>query len=145
MAGRPKGKQTTSKLGEDKLAGVHAKPSGGRRPRAAGEGAADAVGGASAIVGSRVEVRGRKLAGVLQATEYRLITPGERTVFTVQGDVTDFASIAAFRVRGELFSANGATFTGGTAADLANGKRVRIRAVAGAGMLSATEVTFVAP
>lgn len=106
---------------------------------------ATAVGGASAIVGSRVEVRGRKLAGVLQATEYRLITPGERTVFTVQGDVTDFASIAAFRVRGELFSANGATFTGGTAADLANGKRVRVRAVAGAGMLNATEVTFVAP
>ena len=45
MAGRPKGKQTTSKLGEDKLAGVHAKPSGGRRPRAAGESAADGVGG----------------------------------------------------------------------------------------------------
>ncbi|MBL8523717.1 MAG: hypothetical protein JNN20_08515 [Betaproteobacteria bacterium] len=106
---------------------------------------ATAVGGASAIVGSRVEVRGRKLAGVLVASEYRLITPGERTIFTIQGDITDFASIAAFRVRGESLSANGATFTGGTAADLANGKRVRIRAVAGAGVLNAMEVAFVAP
>lgn len=104
-----------------------------------------AVGGTNALVGSRVQVRGRKLAGVLVASEYRLITPSERTVFTVQGDVTDFASVAAFRVRGEAISANGATFTGGTAADLANGKRVRIRAVAGAGVLNAMEVAFVAP
>lgn len=106
---------------------------------------ASAAGGGGATAGARVQVRGRKLAGVLVASEYRQIAAGERISFSVQGEISDFASVAAFRVRGELVSANTAIFSGGSASDLANGKRVRVRAVAGAGQLEATQITFVTP
>ncbi len=106
---------------------------------------ASTVGGGGATTGARVQVRGRKLAGVLMASEYRQIAAGERISYSVQGEISDFASVAAFRVRGELVSANTATFSGGSAGDLANGKRVRVRAVAGAGQLEATQITFVTP
>ena len=106
---------------------------------------ASAAGGGGATAGARVQVRGRKLAGVLVASEYRQIGAGERIAYSVQGEISDYASVAAFRVRGELVSANTAIFSGGSASDLANGKRVRVRAVAGAGQLEATQITFVTP
>ena len=60
----------------------------------------------------------------------------------MQGEVTGFISLANFKVRGEAISAATALFTGGTPAMLANGRQVRVKAVAGPGHLSATELTF---
>jgi Domain of unknown function (DUF5666) len=106
---------------------------------------ASAVGGTTAIAGAQVQVRGRKQAGVLVANEYRLIAPNERIAYNIDGDISDFASVASFRVRGELISANSASIVGGNASALGNGKRVRVRVVAGAGILEATQVTLVNP
>ena len=60
----------------------------------------------------------------------------------VQGDVANFISAANFTVRGESINASTATFVGGTAANLVNGRTVRIKAQATNGHLVATEVTL---
>lgn len=100
------------------------------------------VAGAGMLVpGARVQVRGRKLAGVLVASEFRLIGAGDQVVYTVQGAVSDLVSAASFKVRGEAIDASAATFTA-TPGVLANGRQVRVKAVAGPGHLTATEVTF---
>ncbi len=106
---------------------------------------AGAVGGGSVVAGARVQVRGRKANGVLTASEFRQIAAADRITYVAQGDIANFNSVASFRVRGELFTSVGANIGGGTAADLVNGRRVRIRAVAGAGVLQAIDVTFVTP
>ncbi len=98
---------------------------------------------ATATIGSRIQVRGVKTAGVLVATDFRRIGVGERIQYVVQGEIASFVSAANFSIRGESFNASTATFVGGTAADLVNGRTVRIRAQAIAGRLEATEVSFV--
>ena len=102
-----------------------------------------AANAALATVGSRVQVKGRKTAGVLMATDFRRIAAGERIQYVVQGDIANFVSNANFTVRGESINAATATFIGGSAANLANGRTVRIRAQAIAGHLEAIEVSFV--
>ena len=102
-----------------------------------------AANAASVTVGSRVQVKGRKTAGVLTATDFRRIALGERIQYLVQGDVANFVSAANFTVRGESINASTATFIGGTAANLANGRAVRIKAQAIGGHLEATEVSFI--
>jgi hypothetical protein len=101
-----------------------------------------AANAASVAVGARVQVKGRKTAGVLTAADFRLIAAGERIQYTVQGDITSFISTANFTVRGESINASTATFVGGTAAHLANGRTVRIKAQTTNGHLIATEVTL---
>ncbi len=102
-----------------------------------------AANAALATVGSRVQVKGRKTAGVLTATDFRRIASGERIQYVVQGDIANFVSPANFTVRGESINASTATFVGGTAANLANGRTVRIKAQTIGGHLEATEVSFV--
>ena len=102
-----------------------------------------AANAALATVGSRVQVKGRKLAGVLTATDFRRIASGERIQYAVQGDVANFVSAANFTVRGESINASTATYIGGTAANLVNGRAVRIKVQSVTGRLEATEVTFV--
>lgn len=102
-----------------------------------------AANAATVTVGSRVQVKGRKTAGVLTATDFRRIAPGERIQYVVQGDIANFVSTANFAVRGESINASTATFIGGTAANLANGRAVRIKAQAIGGHLEATEVSFI--
>ena len=101
-----------------------------------------AANASSVTVGARVQVKGRKSAGVLTATDFRLIAVGERIQYVVQGDIANFISVANFTVRGESFNASTATFIGGTAANLANGRTVRIKAQTTNGHLVATEVTL---
>ena len=98
---------------------------------------------ATLTVGARVQVKGRKTAGVLAATDFRRIAVGEHIQLVAQGDIANFVSIANFTIRGESINATNATFVGGTAANLANGRAVRIKAQVNAGHLEATEVTFV--
>jgi hypothetical protein len=98
---------------------------------------------AGAIVqGNHVQVRGRKSSGILTASEFRLIRDSDRIEYVVQGDITDYASASAFKLRGESINAISASFTGGSATDLANGKKIRIRGFAGPGQIAATSVTF---
>ena len=102
-----------------------------------------AANAATIAAGARVQVKGRKTSGVIAATDFRRIAAGERIQLVVQGDIANFASIASFTVRGETINATSATFVGGTAANLANGRTVRIKVQANAGRLEATEVSFV--
>ena len=98
---------------------------------------------ASVTVGARVQVKGRKTSGVLTATDFRLVAAGERIQYVVQGDIANFISTANFAVRGETINASTATFIGGTAANLINGRTVRVKAQAIGGHLEASEVSFV--
>ena len=102
-----------------------------------------AANAASVAVGARVQVKGRKTAGVLTATDFRRIAAGERIQYVVQGDIANFLSTANFTVRGESINASTATFIGGTAANLVNGRTVRIKAQTIGGHLEAIEVSFV--
>ena len=97
---------------------------------------------ATITAGARVQVKGRKASGVLAATDFRRIAVGERIQYVVQGDIANFSSIASFTVRGETINASAATFVGGTAVNLVNGRTVRIKVQANSGRLEATEVSF---
>jgi hypothetical protein len=101
-----------------------------------------AANAAAVTVGARVQVKGRKTSGVLTATDFHLVAAGERIQYVVQGDVANFISTANFTVRGETINASAATFVGGTAANLINGRTVRIKAQVTGGHLMATEVTL---
>jgi hypothetical protein len=94
--------------------------------------------------GRRAGAGARSQAGRRAGSErYRQIGAGERISYSVQGRS---AILRRWRhVACALMSANTAIITGGSASDLANGKRVRVRAVAGAGQLEATQITFVTP
>ena len=92
--------------------------------------------------GIRVQIRGRKQDTVVRATEGRAFANAERVEYRVEGVITEFSSVVLFKVAGETVSANTANFTTGTTADLGVGKKVRIKGVAGAGVIEATEVAL---
>jgi Domain of unknown function (DUF5666) len=95
------------------------------------------------VPGVRAQVRGRKQDTQVLATEGRVFASTDRLEYQVEGIIADFTSSASFKVAGEAISALTARFANGaTAADLGAGKRVRIKGVAGAGILDATEVTL---
>jgi hypothetical protein len=66
----------------------------------------------------------------------------EMAVVLLFGPVTDFESSANFKVQGQVVDASAATFVDGTAADLANGRLVRIVGTLEATTVQATRVTF---
>jgi Domain of unknown function (DUF5666) len=96
------------------------------------------------IPGARVQLRSIKTTGVAKATDGKVITATERIPYQFEGTISEFTSSASFKVRGETVNASTAIFANGTATDLAVGKKVRIKAVAGAGVLDASDVTIVA-
>lgn len=102
-----------------------------------------AANAAGLTAGARVQVKGRKTAGVLVATDFRRITAGERVQMVVQGDIANFTSPGSFTVRGETINASNATYVGGTVANMVNGRAARIKVQANAGRLEASEVSFV--
>lgn len=75
----------------------------------------------------------QKQALVATMIEVRKSSP-TATGVAVAGSITDFVSVSAFRIGQQKVDASAATFVGGTAADLANGK-----AVEGAGVLAGAE------
>jgi hypothetical protein len=93
--------------------------------------------------GTRVVVRGNMQSNVLLANQVRVIPAGTRIEYTVEGAVDGYTSVASFSVRGERVDASQAVFFGGMASVLADGRRVRVRGVAGPGRLTATEVTII--
>ncbi len=92
--------------------------------------------------GFRVQIRGRKQDTFIRATEGRAFANTERFVYRVEGVITDFTSTASFKVAGETISALTATFINGATADLTVGKKIRVKGLAGAGVIDATEVTL---
>jgi hypothetical protein len=96
------------------------------------------------VLGARVQLRSIKTTGVAKATDGKVIASSERVPYQFEGTISEFTSSASFKVRGETVNASTATFANGTATDLAVGKKVRVKAVAGAGLLDASDVTIVA-
>jgi hypothetical protein len=96
------------------------------------------------VPGTRVQLRSIKTTGVAKATDGKVIATTERIPYQFEGTISEFTSSALFKVRGETVNASTATFANGTVTDLAVGKKVRIKAVAGAGLLDASDVAIVA-
>jgi hypothetical protein len=84
---------------------------------------------ASAVThnGQRVAVVGTFQAGVLRAQAVRVILPGEPVIFTLTGVVKQFNSVNDFRIGQVAINASDAKFVSGTASDLANGRKVKVR------------------
>lgn len=99
--------------------------------------------------GAFVEVEGSIVQGVLVATLVEVrsgpLQVAPPAPSTVLGDITDFVSIASFRVRGQAVDASAATFTGGSAAGLANGRQVQVTGLITGDVLKASAVAFVEP
>ena len=64
----------------------------------------------------------------------------ESSKASLEGRISDFASLASFSVQGVRIDASSARLIGGTAAALADGVRVEVKGVVSAGALKATEV-----
>jgi len=93
--------------------------------------------------GARLQLRGRLVGGVVQATNARLISPFEQIEYVLDGQLSALnANGNIFEVRGERINAANAVYTGGTAVNLANGKQVVVKGVAGQGVLIATSVAI---
>jgi hypothetical protein len=90
----------------------------------------------------RVAVIGSLAEGVLKAKSVALLRPGQPAVFVLGGSISSYRSIADLRVRGVLVDARAAVLVGGTAADFADGRRVRVTGTISGQTLIATRVEF---
>jgi hypothetical protein len=71
------------------------------------------------------------------------VTPVAGTIsYAVSGTVSDFVSLASLRVGGEPADLTMAVIHGGSASDIANGRRLAIVGVAGPGALRVSEATL---
>ncbi len=101
-----------------------------------------ATGIASTITpGTRMQVRGRQIGGVVQATTARVIGRAERIEYVVDGNITELSG-NTIRVRGERINVASAAYSGGTSANLSVGRTVLVRGVAGAGQIDALSITL---
>jgi hypothetical protein len=93
--------------------------------------------------GQRVEVTAQLVGADLVALKVEVQVPGATA--RLMGPITDFVSAANFKVQGQTVDASAAMFQRGTAADLANGKMVRVDGPLAAGKVMATRVHFLGP
>jgi hypothetical protein len=93
--------------------------------------------------GQRVAVVGVLKAGVLKAQAVRVVTPGEPVVFTLTGLIKQYKSPSDFRIGNVRINASTAKIVGGSSADLANGRKVRVRGEVHAQGLFAIRLEFV--
>ena len=92
--------------------------------------------------GKRVEVKGRIANGVLIASKVEFDDDRIAHQSELKGLITDFVSVTSFKVRGQLVDASAASFHNGTAADLANGRKVEVYGPIVGNVLKATRVEF---
>jgi Domain of unknown function (DUF5666) len=92
--------------------------------------------------GQRVAVIGSLVAGTLNAKSVARSLPGQPVVFVLSAALTDYQSIADFRVRGVTIDATSAVFVGGAPTLLANGRRVKVTGSVSGRKLIATKVEF---
>ena len=96
--------------------------------------------------GGIADVRGTMVGtgGRLVASDIRLVStvvPGsENSKVEIEGVVTDFASMASFRVNGQSIDGRGATLTGGTTATLGNGAKVEVEGQLAQGVVVASKI-----
>lgn len=90
--------------------------------------------------GQRVEVVAQWVGGEVVALRVEVQVAG--AMARLMGPITDFVSKADFKVQGVAIDASAATFEGGTEADLANGKFVRVTGALDAGTVRASTVKF---
>ncbi len=89
--------------------------------------------------GSRVTGQGTAQgAGAVVADAFAVIAPGAPVIYRVTGSVSDFASLASLRVRGEPVDLTTAVITGGDAAGIGNGRRLAVTGTAGPGAIRAS-------
>ena len=91
-----------------------------------------------------MRLRGRMRAGSLRVDQVTVIPSDAQIEYVVEGPIEAFASRSEFMVRGERIDASQARISNGDASLLAQGRRVRVRGVAGAGKIDAREVEFAA-
>lgn len=92
--------------------------------------------------GQRVAVIGSLAEGTLKAKSVARIVPGQAVVFVLSGSISGLRSAADFRVRSVLVDASAAAFVGGTAAELADGKRARVTGTISGNRLIASRLEF---
>jgi hypothetical protein len=91
---------------------------------------------------------GARVRVLATATGPSALDPASVTVVTapltyrVTGVVSDFASLASLRVRGEPADLTTAVIRGGNASEIANGRRLAITGTAGPGALRVSEATL---
>jgi len=90
--------------------------------------------------GQRVEVVAHWAGGEVVADRVEVLTPG--AFARLMGPIADFVSKADFKVQAVAVDASAATFEGGTEADLANGRFVRVVGTLDAGKVKAASVKF---
>lgn len=95
---------------------------------------------AELVNGREVTVKGTMNAGVLLAAKVTFKADRPTTTLEVEGAITDFASVASFKVGGQQVDASGASIESGTNADLANGRRIGAVGPLIGGVLRATRV-----
>ena len=90
--------------------------------------------------GRRVQAEGTLTGGILVASKVSIEDAPTAQALEVEGPITAFVSIANFKVAGQTVDASKAAFTNGTAADLADGRRVAAKGSLVAGVLQATTI-----
>ncbi len=93
--------------------------------------------------GLRVAVVGSLQAGVLVARAVSVFEPGEPVVFVMSGQVKKYSSLSDFRIGGVRVDASRAQVSGGRAADLAEGRKVRVKGRVQGQALVATTLEFI--
>lgn len=78
----------------------------------------------------------------LTATSVTVFTAAAPTTVELHGTVANFVSASSFTVRGVVVDASGATFTGGTAAQLANGVFVEVHGTVTNNVVRVSTVTI---
>lgn len=95
--------------------------------------------------GRNVQVTGVVAGDVLRASAVLFVAPvvAEGTRYAVDGAIEAFVSPASFRVNGQVISATAGTgYSGGSVADLANGRRVHVDGLLAGGILTAWTISF---
>nr|WP_242533393.1 DUF5666 domain-containing protein [Niveibacterium umoris] len=92
--------------------------------------------------GRAVRVEGVWKAGVVVASKVHFIRDEGDATVDLTGAITDFVSSSSFKLRGVPVDASAATFSGGTADNLANGVIIKIEGAYSAGVVKATSVSF---
>ena len=92
--------------------------------------------------GRKVQATGVLQNGVLVATSVQIEDAPEAQEVSVEGLVSNFVSVANFVVAGRTIDASHAKFDGGTAGNLANGKKVQVQGVLSGQVVVATELEF---
>ncbi|WP_374401484.1 DUF5666 domain-containing protein [Niveibacterium sp.] len=92
--------------------------------------------------GRAVRVEGTWSAGKVVASKVKFVRDEGDAEVSLTGAITDFVSISSFKLRGVPVDASSATFSGGTADNLANGVLVKIEGAYEAGVVKATSLSF---